>query len=120
MALYPGLAEDGNFGPVTRKALQTLLWAWGYYNREIDGVFGKWSIIALQNMLHSQGPISNFYNGRIDGIAGDMTWDGLGNFLAFSGYWSGFGRYQPWPKGKTPYNWSGFTRQIQVWLNAAR
>lgn len=119
MALYPGLAVDGNFGTVTQKAFQLHLRSQGYYSREIDGQFGKQSIIALQKMLKAQRP-TNFYNGLIDGIAGDMTWDGLGNYLSFFGWWSGFSRYQPWPKGKTPYNWSGFTRQIQVWLNDVR
>lgn len=118
MALFPELRIDGNFGPVTRKAFQILLTKRGSYTGLIDGDFGPMSIRALQRHLRAHNGALIIYNGAIDGIAGNMTWDGLGTLISWQGYWRS--KPWPWPSGQTAYNWSGFTRQIQIWLNAMR
>lgn len=118
MASYGILRIDGNFGTVTKKAFQAYLHGRGYYTGLIDGDFGSMSIKALQRFLSKNHGAMIPYTGLIDGVAGNRTWDGLAMLMAYMGYWQT--KPTPWPSGQTPYNWSGFTRIIQEWLNGMR
>lgn len=58
-------------------ALQRWLKGLGYYKRNVDGNFGKYSVIALQQFLKSR----NYYNGVVDGNRGPMTVKAEINYL---------------------------------------
>ena len=60
--------------------LQSILKKIGYYNSDIDGIFGSKTMIAVKN-FQEQFSLNN------DGIVGNITWDKL------SPYINGFNRY---------------------------
>lgn len=71
------LIADGDFGPVTKKAVQRWLKALGYYSGNIDGDFGAMSARALQSFLKAKG----LYAGYTDGKIGPLTVLALQKYL---------------------------------------
>lgn len=113
------LIVNSAWGKFSKAALQHFLKRTGHYTRECDGSFGYYSQLALQKWLKARkssgGP---YYSGRLDGDAGDMTWEALGQLLA---YWGRFSQVpSPWWKGASPSNYSAFRGAIHRWLNAER
>lgn len=84
---YPGtpINPDGDFGPYTRRAYQTLLKAISRYGGVIDGDFGPVSVRAEQRWLSSLG----YYGGVIDGDRGPLTIRALQGFLKGKGIYAG-------------------------------
>lgn len=78
---YPVLVVDGDLGPVTVRALQTLLAREGRYAGAVDGSWGPMTSSAAQSWLAGLG----FYRGRIDGSWGSMSRTALQQFLARKG-----------------------------------
>lgn len=74
--LYDGKI-DGDFGPMTRKAMQAWLSQTGFYKGKIDGDFAGVSIDALQRFLKDRG----FYPGNLDKDWGGVTTKGLQGYL---------------------------------------
>lgn len=85
---WPGAAlrEDGDNGPITRRAYQRLLAGIGLYRGYIDADLGPMFTKAEQTWLKNLG----FYTGRIDGVRGVMTRKALQNFLKSKKLYSGY------------------------------
>lgn len=83
---WPGyvLKLDGDFGPYTKRALQTLLAKIGKYDRVVDGDFGVLSVKAMQNWLKGLG----YYRRVVDGQWGAWTTKALQNFLKSKGLYT--------------------------------
>jgi Negative regulator of beta-lactamase expression len=83
---WPGyvLKLDGDFGPYTKRALQTLLAKIGKYGRVVDGDFGVLSVKAMQNWLKGLG----YYRRVVDGQWGAWTTKALQNFLKSKGLYT--------------------------------
>lgn len=80
------LRLDGDFGPITIKALQKFLWWYGsHYLGRIDGKFGHLTVKGLQRYLRAGGR----YRGWIDGDFGHMTVRALQNHLTHHGHYRG-------------------------------
>jgi len=78
---YANLRVDGDFGPVTVKAVQILMTAIKKYSRAIDGDWGRYSKIAVQNWLKDLG----YYKRAVDGSFGKYSVIALQNFLRSKG-----------------------------------
>ena len=85
ITVYPVLLVDGVFGPVSVRALQTLLASVGYYKGLIDGVYGPITVYAVQAWLAKRG----YYGGIVDGIEGPVTVRALQRFLTAKGLYGG-------------------------------
>lgn len=72
------LRQDGQFGPLTKKALQRMLAGIKIYTGRIDGDFAKMSVTALQRWLTRMGPYKRY---SIDGKWGYYTTRALQSFL---------------------------------------
>lgn len=83
---YPPLLVDGHFGPVSVRALQTLLAQVGYYRGLIDGDYGPITVSAVQAWLARLG----YYTGAVDGWEGRMTVRALQRFLTEKGLYRGY------------------------------
>lgn len=85
------LRVDGDFGPLTVKALQRLLsnkkWN-AYYSGRIDGDFGPMTRRAYQTFL-KKWKNARTYSGRIDGDFGPMSKRAEQQWLAKRGYYKG-------------------------------
>lgn len=75
---YADLRIDGDFGPVTVKAVQILMRAIKTYTRAVDGDWGRYTKIAVQEWLKGLG----FYDRAVDGDFGKQSVIALQNFLA--------------------------------------
>lgn len=78
---YKDLRVDGDFGPVTVKALQIVMRAIGTYSRAVDGKFAKYTKRGVQKWLADLG----FYRRAIDGRFGHYSVEALQKFLAHKG-----------------------------------
>src|SRR5690625_3975790 len=74
---HAALLVDGVYGPVTKRAYQTLLAGIDIYRGLLDGDFARLSIIAEQTWLARLG----HYRGKIDGARGPLTIKALQSFL---------------------------------------
>lgn len=81
---YTG-AIDGQFGPLTVKALQAALANEHRYSASIDGQFGPLTVKALQGWLHDQ----RTYDQPIDGEFGPATVSALQKSLRIRGLYAG-------------------------------
>lgn len=79
--LYAALVPDGDLGPITVRAFQTLMKRIGRYTGEVDGVWGPMTSTAAQSWLAGLG----HYTGRVDGQWGPMSRKALQRFLASKG-----------------------------------
>lgn len=79
------LATDGVFGPLTKRALQTRLKAAGCYMREIDGDWGYYSRLALQQYLRGKGFYTTDY--ALDGVFGYYSILALQRYLRKLGFY---------------------------------
>lgn len=103
------LLVDGVFGPVTRRAYQTLL-SWkvtGNYNGWIDGSIGPLTVRAEQRWLKKLG----YSVGPIDGVRGPRTIRALQRFLRTKGLYKGLIDGSQGPMT---------TRALQAYLNQQR
>lgn len=80
------LAVDGIFGVNTARALQTRLAKAGCYSREIDGDWGYYSRLALQQYLRGKGYYGTGY--LLDGIFGYYSVLALQKYLRKLGYYT--------------------------------
>lgn len=64
------LSRFGSSGAEVRE-IQTKLKSWGYYNGDIDGVYGSRTVTAVKNFQRKNGL-------TVDGIAGDATLRAMG------------------------------------------
>jgi cell wall-associated NlpC family hydrolase len=89
---YTGLI-DGQFGPMTVKALQAALANEHRYLGLIDGQFGRYTVMALQGWLRDQ----RTYNRAIDGEFGPQTVAALQRSLTARGLYTGLidGQFGP-------------------------
>jgi len=78
---YANLRVDGDFGPVTVKAVQILMTAIKKYSRAIDGDWGRYSKIAVQDWLKDLG----YYKRAVDGSFGKYSVIALQQFLRSKG-----------------------------------
>lgn len=99
-------ANDGVFGPLTKKAWQVFLKNAGFYSGLIDGNFGGMSWTAVQKWLKAKGT----YTRAVDGAPGYYTYRALWNLLKSKpgGY-----LYGESFNGKFSY---GLVRGLQVYL----
>lgn len=80
------LVVDGDFGPLTKTALQTRLAKAGCYDRDIDGDFGYWSYLGLQRYLRVKGYYTTDY--LLDGDFGYYSVLALQRYLRKLGYYT--------------------------------
>lgn len=80
------LAVDGVFGVNTARALQTRLSKAGCYMREIDGDWGYYSRLALQQYLRGKGTYTKDY--LLDGVFGYYSVLALQKYLRKLGYYT--------------------------------
>ena len=80
------LAVDGVFGALTIRALQTRLHDAGCYMREIDGDWGYYSRLALQQYLRGKGFYGKDY--LLDGIFGYYSVLALQKYLRKIGFYT--------------------------------
>lgn len=80
------LAVDGIFGVNTARTLQTRLAKAGCYMREIDGDWGYYSRLALQQYLRGKGYYGTGY--LLDGIFGYYSVLALQKYLRKLGYYT--------------------------------
>ena len=78
---FKDLRVDGNFGPLTVKAVQIIMTAVGTYNRAIDGSDGKYTWMAIQEWL-AQRKYLDTKKWLIDGKPGPATIKALQKLLA--------------------------------------
>jgi hypothetical protein len=79
------LRVDGDLGPDTIRAWQTLMHAIGRYRGAIDGIAGRVTARAMQEWLHSLG----HYRGRVDAVFGPLSVKALQSFLRAKGLYTG-------------------------------
>ena len=80
------LYADGIFGVKTKRWLQTRLAEAGCYMREIDGDFGYYSRLALQQYLRGKGYYTTAY--LLDGVFGYYSVLALQKYLRKLGYYT--------------------------------
>jgi peptidoglycan hydrolase-like protein with peptidoglycan-binding domain len=74
--LYSGVV-DGEFGPLSWKAVQSWLTKYSLYNGPIDGDPGPKTYAGFQNYGKKNGN----YDGAVDGILGPRSWAGFAQSL---------------------------------------
>lgn len=77
------LSKYGSRGDEVRQ-IQTKLKRWGYYNGNVDGIYGSGTLSAVKWFQSKNGLI-------VDGIAGKRTLEAMGIYTSSSGGTSGGG-----------------------------
>lgn len=112
--LYSKLALDGNFGPVSVRALQTYMSAkQGTYPYLQDGEFGYYTVLGMQKWMQKRGYYVGYW---LDGTAGPSTWS---QFYKMMRYHYGIGSVSP-NQTTSVFKDRGQATGVQYFLNKYR